>query len=105
MASEGSGRGELTQLVSDHVLRDIDGNEALSVVHGDGLADKIRRDHGRSGPGLDDGLFVALYIGFHLAAELVMDVGSFFSERGILAYFFLLSMMYLFEAFFGARVL
>ena len=40
MASKCSGGRELTQLVADHVLGDIDGHVLPAVVHGDGVADE-----------------------------------------------------------------
>ena len=35
MAAEGTGRGELAQLVTDHILGDIHGNVTAAVVDGD----------------------------------------------------------------------
>ena len=60
MAAEGTGGGELAQLMTDHVLCDIDGNVLLSVVNGYGVTDHIGEDCGCSGPCLYDGLLAAL---------------------------------------------
>ena len=60
MAAEGAGGGELAQLMTDHILSDIDGNVLLSVVNGDGVTDHIGEDRGCSGPCLDDGLLTGL---------------------------------------------
>ena len=44
MAAEGAGGGELTQLVADHILLDIDGHVLAAVVNGDGVADEGGED-------------------------------------------------------------
>ena len=44
VAAEQSGQGELAQLVTDHVLGDVDGHVAAAVMHGDGVADHLRKD-------------------------------------------------------------
>ena len=38
VAAEGAGGGELTQLVTDHILLDVDGHMLAAVVDGDGVA-------------------------------------------------------------------
>ena len=45
MTSEDSGRGELAQLVANHVLGHIHRDELVAIVNGDGLSDEIRRNH------------------------------------------------------------
>ena len=60
VASEGSGGNELTQLVTNHVLGDIDGNMLAAVVNGDGVTDEGGEDGGSSGPGLENLLFAGL---------------------------------------------
>ena len=60
MAAEGTGGGELAQLVSDHILGDIHGNVTAAVVDGDGVSDEGRENRGGTGPGLDDLLVAAL---------------------------------------------
>src|SRR5688572_10445375 len=41
VALEGAGGRELAQLVTDHVLRDVHGDELLAVVDGQGVADHL----------------------------------------------------------------
>ena len=55
VTAEYTGRGELAELVADHVLGDIDGDELVPVMHSDGKADEIRRNHRGARPGLDCG--------------------------------------------------
>src|SRR5437764_14588922 len=52
---EGARRGELAELVADHVLRHVDGDMALAVVDGEGQADEVGRDGRASRPSLDRG--------------------------------------------------
>src|SRR6266508_6589797 len=51
---EDPGRGELAELVSDHVLRDVHGNELSPVVHRDRVTHHVGHDGRAAGPGLDD---------------------------------------------------
>src|SRR5919199_1354932 len=50
---EGARRGELAELVADHVLRHVDGDVALAVVDGEGQADEVGRDGRATRPSLD----------------------------------------------------
>src|SRR5437764_15073754 len=52
---EGARRGELAELVADHVLRHVDGDVALAVVDGEGQADEVGRDGRAARPSLDRG--------------------------------------------------
>ena len=54
MAFEGTGRREFAELVTHHVLRDIDRNKLGAVVDGDRVAYEVRGNHAGAGPGLDD---------------------------------------------------
>ena len=56
----GAGVGELAEPVADHVLGHVDRDVLLAVVDGDGVADERGEDDGRTRPGLDDLLLVAL---------------------------------------------
>src|SRR5207247_6364536 len=49
---ECAGHRELTQPVTDHVLRDVDRNELLAVVDGERVADELRRDRRAARPRL-----------------------------------------------------
>src|SRR5688572_24527316 len=68
---------ELAELVPDHVLGDVHGNELPSVVHGQRMADELRRDGRTARPGLEDLLLaraVQLPDALH---ELVIEVRAF----------------------------
>ena len=60
MAAEDAGGSELAQLVSDHIFRNIYGDEFVAVVYGDGLTHEIGRNHGSPGPSLDRDFLVGL---------------------------------------------
>jgi hypothetical protein len=77
VAGERARLGELAELVADHVFRDVDGNELLSVVHGERVAHEVGRNHRGPAPRLDDALSILLVELVHLAPELVVDVGTF----------------------------
>src|SRR5262245_34466277 len=53
MTLEGPRRGELAQLVPDHVFRHVQLDERAPVVDGEVLADELRNDGTRPRPGLD----------------------------------------------------
>jgi len=50
---EDSGGGELTELMANHVLSDMDGDKRLTIVHIESVADEVRSDGRATGPGLD----------------------------------------------------
>src|SRR5690606_5148884 len=52
VAAEEPGRGELAELVPDHVLRDIDRHELVAVVHREGVAHELGENGARPAPGL-----------------------------------------------------
>src|SRR6185503_18953328 len=58
VAFERSRRCELAELVADHVLRHVDRDELLPVVHGHRVANHFGNDRGSARPGLDDLLLV-----------------------------------------------
>ena len=60
MASKCSGGRELTQLMADHVLNDVDRHMFAAVVYGDRMAYHVREDGGGTRPGLDDLLVAGL---------------------------------------------
>ena len=45
MTFECAGGGKLSELVTDHILSNINGNKLIAVVNCDGVADEVRRDH------------------------------------------------------------
>src|SRR5512138_438035 len=70
-------RGELAELVADHVLGDQHRDVLLAVVDRDRETDHVRNDHGATRPGLDR-LAVALGGGdFHLLQEVKIDERTF----------------------------
>lgn len=58
MSLEFTGRGEFSELVSDHVFGDEDGDMLVSIVDSKGDADEFRGNRAATGPGLDDSLFI-----------------------------------------------
>ena len=57
---EGAGRGELAELVTDHIFCHVNRNVLAAVMDGDCVTDEIREDHGSAAPCLDDLLFAVL---------------------------------------------
>src|SRR5690348_10808810 len=51
MAAEQTRQRELTELVTDHVLGDVNRNVAPAVMHGDRVAHHLREDRGITRPG------------------------------------------------------
>ena len=45
VTTEGAGRGELAQLVTYHVLGDVNRNEFITIVHCESMADKLGGNH------------------------------------------------------------
>src|SRR5688500_10930354 len=69
-----AGEGELSEPVAHHVLGDVHGDELPSVVHGQRVADELRRNGRAARPGLEDLLLtraVQLPDALH---ELVVEV-------------------------------
>ena len=60
MAPEGPGGCEFAQLMSNHILGDINRHVLAPVVHGDGVSDEIRENRGGAAPGLQNALFTGL---------------------------------------------
>src|SRR5215472_354858 len=54
MSLEGARQGELAEPVTHHVLRDVDRDELLAVVHGQGMANELWQDGGAPRPRLQD---------------------------------------------------
>src|SRR3972149_4848202 len=77
---EGPRRGELSEFVADHVLRDVHGNKFLPVVDRQRVADELRDDGGAAGPGLQDLLLPAPIHLLNPAQEPLLDVGSLFDR-------------------------
>ena len=69
---------ELTQLVPDHVLRDVHGDELVTFVDCQCVTHEIGRDHGASGPRLNHPLLTGSIKRANLLEELLVDVRSLF---------------------------
>ena len=70
-------RRKFTELVADHVLGDENGIERLSVMHQKRVADKVRRHHRASRPGLDRFLDARRVHLVDLLQKMQLDEGSF----------------------------
>src|ERR1043165_2317934 len=75
---EDARRGELAELVADHVLRDVHGDERLAIVHGESVADEVGRDRGAAGPGLDRLLGAGLRGLLDFLEQVVVDEETLF---------------------------
>ena len=78
MTLEGTGGCKLAELVTDHILSDVNRNVLLAVVNGDGVTHEIREDRGGTGPGLKNLLLVLLVHSADASEELLFDVITFF---------------------------
>ena len=78
MAFEGAGGCELAQLMTDHVLSDIDRHMLASIMDCNGMTYEVRENRGTSGPGLDN-LFI---VSFVESRDLLHE--AFFNERALL---------------------
>jgi len=75
---ESARRGELAELVTDHVLGDEHRDVLPAVVHGKGEPHHLRHHHRTARPGLD-GLAIVLGRGhLHLLGEVQIDERAFF---------------------------
>src|SRR5687768_15394558 len=77
VAAERSRRGELAELVPDHVLLHEHLEELVPVVHFERVPDELGDDRARAGPGLDGLLGAVLVQLAHLAVELLVDKRAF----------------------------
>ena len=78
MTFECAGRGELSELVTYHLLSNVNRNKLVSIMNGDGVADEVRGDHAGAGPGLDHLFLLATII--HSKNSLLqgfLDIGTF----------------------------
>src|SRR2546426_10224658 len=74
--AEDAGRHELAELVSDHVLGDVNRDEFVAVVYRQRVADEFGY-HGRAArPRLDDALFPAAVHRLDLLEQCLDDVGT-----------------------------
>ena len=73
VALERARRGELAQLMTDHVLRYIHWNEFAAVMHGNGVADHVREDRRAARPGAHNLLVVGLVHDRDLRLKMRVD--------------------------------
>src|SRR5262245_267205 len=83
---------ELAELVPDHVLGDVNGQELVPVVDGQRVADELRQDRAAPRPGLEHPLLAAPVERLDLADQAVDDVRPLLDRTchklGRLPYFF-----------------
>src|SRR5579864_3849579 len=72
------GRRKLAQLVPHHVLGDVNRDELLAVVHGDGVPHELRQDGRAPRPGADHLLFSTGVHLVHLLFEVAVGEWSLF---------------------------
>jgi hypothetical protein len=70
-------RGELAELVPDHVLVDEHGHVLAAVVDRQRQTDHFRHDHRATRPRLDRALVVCSARDFHLLHQVVIDERTF----------------------------
>jgi hypothetical protein len=69
--------GELAELVSDHILRNVYGNMFAAIVDLKRQADHLGDNHGTTGPRLDDVITIAR-IGFpNLLEKMIVYIRAF----------------------------
>src|SRR5690606_19608382 len=73
VALEDARRGELAQLVADHVLGNQHGHVLLAVVHGNRQAHHLGDHHRAARPGLDRLAIVLGHGGLHLLLQVKVD--------------------------------
>src|SRR6478752_4468353 len=76
VSTEGAGRREFAELVTDHGLGDEHRDVLATVVHRDRVTQHGRDDHRAARPGLDHVLAVGLVRGDHLAKQVLVDEGA-----------------------------
>src|SRR5215469_5740212 len=97
MALKRPSRGKLTQLVSHHILCNVNRNELLAIVHRDGVPDHFREDRRPSRPRPDNLLFEAAVQQLDLLHQVIVYKRPLFQRtaqdfllttRGAASYFF-----------------
>lgn len=85
VSAELAGRGELPELVSDHVFGNKHTDELVSIVHLEIMPDELGDDGARAGPGLDHRFGFSFVQGVDLQVQLFVHVRAFFaaSAHGI----------------------
>ena len=79
MALEGTGRGELTQLVTNHILCHIDGHMLAAVVHGKGVTNEVGENCRGAALGFQDTLLASFVHRLHAFEQDRLYIRSFFN--------------------------
>src|SRR5580700_5591833 len=82
MRLEGARRGELAELVADHVFGHQHRHVQPAVVHGDGQPDHIGDHHRTPRPGLDRATIILLAGGLHLLGQVQIHERAFLERSG-----------------------
>ncbi len=69
---------ELTEFVAYHVLRYIDRNELVAVMHSERVANEIWRNHGPTRPGFDDRFSTRVILLLNLIVQAEINIWAFF---------------------------
>src|SRR5579863_10060682 len=78
MAVEGPRRRKFAQLMTHHVLRAVDRDELMAVMHRERQSDHVRYDHRTARPGADYPLVSGGDRRFDLLLQMAVDKGTFF---------------------------
>jgi len=78
MRLEDTRGGKFTELMTDHILGNVDGREYFAVVNAKRVADEIRRNRRAAGPSLDGFLSAGLNSLLDLLEQMVVDKETFF---------------------------
>ena len=74
MPAEGASRRKFTQFMPDHIFRDVDRYMPPAIMHGNRMADHLRKDRTRPAPGADDDFLVLLVQPLDLFQQLGTNV-------------------------------
>ena len=81
MTTEGTGRGEFAQTVTNHVFRHEDLHKYFAIVDFKGMTNEVRENHGPARPSLDWALAVSV---IHLHARLAYILSYVIVVLGVL---------------------
>jgi hypothetical protein len=78
---EGARRRELAELMSNHILCDIDGKEATAIVNSNRFPDHLGEDRGTSRPCLDGSTIVGALVDDLLDEMVVYERAFLYGSR------------------------
>jgi len=79
MAAESAGQGELTQLVTDHVLGNKNRDELIAIVHSQSVTDELGGNGAAPRPGFDHLLLIDPVELIDLGQQIGIDEGPLFN--------------------------